>query len=99
MTPDEVEALANDSDVDSIVPDRPVQSANDYYEAAVGGDWGQNLGYDGTGIGVAVIDSGVNDHSDLHDPVFGRQRIVYSQSLCQDRMARTFTVTALTSLE
>src|SRR5207247_8935116 len=39
MTPDEVEALANDPDVDYIVPDRPVQSASDYYEVAVGGDW------------------------------------------------------------
>src|SRR5438876_5068181 len=32
MTPDEVETLANDSDVDYIVPDRPVQSTGDYYE-------------------------------------------------------------------
>jgi len=34
---------------------------------------------DGTGVGVAVIDSGVADHADLHN-ASGASRVVYSQS-------------------
>jgi serine protease AprX len=36
-------------------------------------------GFDGTGIGVAVIDSGIADHPDLHG-ANGASRVVYSQS-------------------
>ena len=34
---------------------------------------------DGTGIGVAIIDSGISDHGDLHN-ASGASRVVYSQS-------------------
>jgi serine protease AprX len=66
-------ALAADPDVAYIAPDRPVSGALDKAVAAVGGDIARNLGYDGTGIGVAIIDSGV-DGPDVNG------RIVYSQS-------------------
>jgi len=34
---------------------------------------------DGTGVGVAVIDSGVSDHPDLHNAA-GGSRVVYSRA-------------------
>jgi serine protease AprX len=38
-----------------------------------------HYGLDGTGVGVAVIDSGIADHADLHAAT-GGSRVVYSQS-------------------
>jgi serine protease AprX len=46
----------------------------------VGGDAAQSYGWDGTGVSVAVIDSGISDHPDLHDPVTGVSHVVYSES-------------------
>ena len=66
-------ALANEPDVAYISPDRPVRGTVassitlDYYDAAVNAQNGWQLGYDGTGIGVAVIDSGIIDVLDLHN--------------------------------
>jgi serine protease AprX len=72
-------ALANDPDVSYISLDRPVFGSTlysnnpDFYDQAVlvPSSWNQ---YDGTGIGIAVIDSGISSNAD-----FG-SRIVYSQS-------------------
>jgi serine protease AprX len=75
-----LESLSQDPEVAYISPDRPVSGANDYAEATVGADVAQNYGYDGTGVAVAVIDSGISDHPDLHDPVTGQSRVVYSQT-------------------
>jgi serine protease AprX len=41
------------------------------------------LGYDGSGIGVAVIDSGISGHDDLKD-ASGRNRIVYQANFASD---------------
>ena len=58
--------LANDPDVAYIAPNRPLKGSLDYTAAAVGAPtaW-TNYGLDGTGIGVAVIDSGI--HDSVHD--------------------------------
>ena len=37
------------------------------------------LPYDGTGIGIALLESGINDREDLKDAT-GHNRIVYKQS-------------------
>jgi len=63
-----LESLSQDSEVSYISPDRPLSGAADYAEATVGADVAQSYGHDGTGITVAVIDSGISDHPDLHDP-------------------------------
>ena len=65
--------LANDPEVAFIVPDRAVHPKLDYTAAAVNAAaaWSSNL--TGSGIGIALIDSGVNANTDL------RSRIVYSQ--------------------
>ncbi|HET9697704.1 MAG TPA: S8 family peptidase [Terriglobales bacterium] len=77
-----LQELANDPDVVYISPDRPLNAStlpNDLYETAVNAAYGWGLGYDGTGIGVAVIDSGVNQLKDFKTGP-GTYRIVYSQS-------------------
>ena len=74
--------LANDPNVAYITPDRPVAltSVNEDYTTAVEADVAAaQFGLDGTGVGVAVIDSGVANHADLRD-ANGNSRVVYSQS-------------------
>jgi len=68
-------ALASDSEVAYIAPDRPVRGLLDLTAAAVNAAAAQNYGLDGTGIGVAVIDSGITGHPDLG------KRVVYSVSM------------------
>lgn len=74
--------LAQDPNIAYITPDRPVSltATNDDYTAAVEADVAAaQFALDGTGVGVAIIDSGVADHGDLHD-ASGASRVVYSQS-------------------
>ena len=70
--------LANDPEVAYISPDRPLHSHLNNTAAAVNANYAWQLGYDGTGITVAVIDSGIHDSDDLHDAK-GHQRVLYSQ--------------------
>ena len=57
--------LANNPNVTFITPDRTVGAKLDYTAAAVNAAaaWADNL--DGTGIGVAIIDSGITEVNDL----------------------------------
>src|SRR5216684_7361749 len=56
-----LDALADDPDVAYISPDRPLRGALDTTVATVNGGYAWNVyGLDGTGIGVAVIDSGIH---------------------------------------
>jgi serine protease AprX len=74
--------LAKDPNVAYITPDRPVSMTwgNEDYETAIEADAAAaQFAFDGTGVGVAIIDSGVSDHGDLHD-ASGGSRVVYSQS-------------------
>jgi serine protease AprX len=74
--------LAKDPNVAYITPDRPVSMTwgNEDYSTAVEADVAAaQFAFDGTGVGVAVIDSGVADHGDLHN-ANGASRVVYSQS-------------------
>src|SRR6266403_2136355 len=75
-------ALAKNPNVAYITPDRPVSMTwgNEDYSTAVEEDVAAaQFAQDGTGVGVAIIDSGVSDHGDLHD-ASGASRVVYSQS-------------------
>src|ERR1700675_2359193 len=74
--------LAQDPNVAYITPDRPVSltaTNEDYATAVEAGVAAAQFAFDGTGVGVAIIDSGVADHGDLHD-ASGASRVVYSQS-------------------
>jgi serine protease AprX len=75
--------LASDPNVAYITPDREISmKANpvtEEFATAVQADLAASqYALDGTGIGVAVIDSGIADHGDLHKGA--ASRVVYSQS-------------------
>ncbi len=52
--------LAGDPDVAYISPDRPLHAKLDYTAAAINASAAWNAGWNGAGIGVAVMDSGIN---------------------------------------
>ena len=70
-----LEDMANDPAVASISPDHDLKAADDFTDAAIGVSAARNLGLGtwGMGIGVAVIDSGV-DGPDVNP------QVVYSQT-------------------
>ena len=74
--------LESDPAVNYISADRPVHGSLDYSSTAVGGNVAYQSGYTGAGIGIAIVDSGVNQHADLNtsNSLFPTSRIVYSQS-------------------
>jgi serine protease AprX len=71
--------LANDPEVAYISPDRKVRGALDLTAAAVNAAAAANYGLDGTGIGIAIVDSGVTLVNDLKKLGAGSSRIVYNQ--------------------
>jgi len=54
-------ALEADPEVVSVTIDHPMKGADDLTNLATGVHSAWNSGFDGTGVGVAVIDSGIND--------------------------------------
>ncbi len=73
--------LQNHPDVVYVSPDRLNKVASDDDIPAVEGDIArQQYGLDGSGVGVAIIDSGVFNHDDLQKPGGLGSRIVYSES-------------------
>ncbi len=73
----ELADLENDPEVLFISPNRPVHSHLNNATAAVIANYAWSLGLDGSGIGVAVVDSGVHGVDDLKDSA-GKNRIVYN---------------------
>ena len=73
--------LAKDEDVAFISPDHPLKAADSLTDGAVGTSVARNLGLGkwGMGIGVAVIDRGINDgHYDLRN-TYTQSRVMYHQ--------------------
>jgi len=67
--------------VEYVSPDRPNKPMWDYAPPPVNAWYARkNYGVDGTGIGIAVIDSGVYQHDDLMTADMTASRIVYSES-------------------
>ena len=77
--------LANDPDVEMISPDRPVFSTGtmtpDFKLPAANADIAEQSGWTGAGVGVAVIDSGIQDRPDLHGS--SGYRVVYAENFLQ----------------
>jgi serine protease AprX len=72
-------ALEADPQVASVTIDHPMNVMDDLTNDATGVDAAWNAGFNGSGIGVAVIDSGINDsHPDLRNPD-GTSRVIYHQ--------------------
>ena len=77
-----LEDLANDPDVVHVSADREVSSTLDNAVLTVGAGIAKSYGWDGTGIGVAVLDSGVRQHNQmsLSDNVVYKESFVKSDS-------------------
>ncbi len=72
--------LASDPRVTFVSVDHPMQVADDLTNGATGVAAAWNAGYTGAGVGVAVIDSGINDsHPDLWNSSETTSRVVYHQ--------------------
>src|SRR5229473_1055524 len=61
-----LDALADDPDVAYISPNRPVRGSLDHVVTAVNGDLAYASGWNGAGIGIAVVDSGVSSNYDMN---------------------------------
>ena len=73
-------ALEKEANVLSLNLDHPLQAADDISDIATGVTTAWNDGYNGSGIGVAVIDSGINDtNKDLWNSAETSTRVVYRQ--------------------
>ena len=78
-----LQGIADDPQVIYISPDRSVGATLDSASPTVGAQIALQYGWNGTGIGIAVIDSGITSSRDLNDPGNPKpnaSRIVYSQS-------------------
>jgi len=72
-------ALANDPEVAYVSLDHPLKGMDDYTDAAMNVSTAWNEGYNGSGITIAVIDSGINDStSDLWNSS-NNSRVLYHQ--------------------
>jgi serine protease AprX len=89
MSPGALKQLANDPGVAYISVDRPlgakqklssISTSAEYTTEPINAPALWARGYDGTGIGVAVIDSGVANLPDLGPKAGAPQRLVYSAS-------------------
>jgi len=84
----ELESLASDPDVEFVYPDRPMAASLNYLRAAVGADVArQQYGFTGKGVGVALIDSGIDpsNNKDLLDAAGKVSRVVYSQDFTAEK--------------
>jgi len=78
---DKVVELSKDPDVAYISPDRPLHAMLDYANPAVNANIARQYGWDGTGVGIALIDSGLQGRPDLNPTRTGKPaRILYSAS-------------------
>ena len=75
-----VQALENDPNVAYISPNRTSTGMLDIVTATVNATAAWQFGLDGTGVGVAVIDSGITSKDDLMMVDGVTPRIVYSES-------------------
>jgi serine protease AprX len=76
-----LDQLLERPEVAYVTPDRKNKPAwDDAPQPVNDGIARQNYGVDGTGIGIAVIDSGVYQHDDLQSADMKSSRIVYSES-------------------
>jgi serine protease AprX len=76
-------ALANDPNVMHISPDLPVRATatvTDFYDQAVLAPYAWSANLKGSGIGIAVIDSGINGGKDFSLSNGTGSRIVYNQN-------------------
>src|SRR5271165_5843376 len=86
----DVIAVSNQPNVAYISLDRPLGGLLDYSAGAVNASTAWSSGLDGSGIGIAVIDSGIYSHPDLNALNSNQSRVVYSQSFIGGTLADDF---------
>lgn len=79
-----IRQLSEDENIEYISPDRPIKSSYSHYYETTGARDGYSeisgLNVDGTGIGVAVLDSGIDTSHNLIKSGTGHPGVVYSKS-------------------
>jgi serine protease AprX len=80
LSPAQVQALELNPLVTYMSPNRALSGTLDVTTQTVGANTAWQSGWNGTGVGVAVIDSGIYAHNDLRTSSGTSSRIVYSQS-------------------
>src|ERR1700733_8247166 len=75
-----IQTLSNHSNVVYISTDRPLSPSLSNAASAVNAPFAWQSNYIGTGVGVALIDSGVSSHPDLDLGILPLSRVVYQQS-------------------
>src|ERR1700728_1828807 len=76
-----IQTLANKSNVVYISVDRPLSPTLSNAAVAINAPFAWQSGYTGSGVGVALIDSGVmSNHPDLYMGILPFSRVVYQQS-------------------
>src|SRR5580704_2799176 len=73
-------SLSNLPNVSYISPNRSLNATLDYSANGVNAPVAWSAGWDGTGVGVAIIDSGIYSHPDLLSAQTGQSRVVYRPS-------------------
>jgi serine protease AprX len=80
LPPALIPLLANIPGITYVTPNRSLKGTLDITTQAVAANLAWQFGYDGTGVGVAVIDSGIALKHDLAARTGSASRVVYSQS-------------------
>ena len=81
-----LDALAHAPVVRRVSLDRRIEATLERTAAAIGARWvNEELGFDGTGVGVAIIDSGVAKHGDLSGRIAHFADFVDSRTQPYDR--------------
>jgi serine protease AprX len=71
--------LSDDPNVVYVSADRQVNAQFDYSEQAINAPYAWQLGLDGTGVGIALVDSGVAKVDDLEQANSHKSRVVYQE--------------------
>src|SRR5438034_4187604 len=87
VSPSALAGLEANPNVRYISLNRTQRSFLDVTTASVSAGFAAQYGWDGTGVGVAVIDSGVALDGDLMAPGGATSRVVYSESFVADQTA------------
>lgn len=80
LHPSDILAVSNQPNVTYISLDRQLGATLDYTAAAVSAPTAWSYGLDGSGVGIAIIDSGIYNHPDLNAANSTKSRVVYRQS-------------------